>query len=165
MATLETAASALKYAAAASEKDGDIRRAYLYFEGKKVRGRPRLPSSASVSVMAPKIQVDSHCVQLKREGKTIYASSRRGPHAATQAESDLQVLREANPVGNIARSALATLETAASVIRTKEARATLVEGTPKSGQPAYGSNAEVSTVCLRKKRRGKDCLPTEGTPR
>ena len=61
--------------------------------------------------MAPKIQGgimkegDSHRAQLKREGKTIYAPSRRGPHAATQAESDLQVLREANTVGNIARSA------------------------------------------------------------
>ena len=47
----------------------------------------------------------------------------------------------------------------------KETRATLVKGTPKSGQPAYGSNAEVRTGCLWKKRRGKDSLPTEVTPR
>ena len=42
---------------------------------------------------------DSHRAQLKREGETIYAPSRRGPHVATQAESDLQFLREAGYIG------------------------------------------------------------------
>ena len=57
------------------EKDGDIRRANLYFEGDR---------------------------------RLFFSSPRRqGPSAATQTESDLQVLRQAN-------TALATLQTVAA---------------------------------------------------
>ena len=57
---------------------------------------------------------DSHRAQLTREGENVRGPRRQGPHAATQAESDLQVLREAN-------TSLATLETAASALKSAAA--------------------------------------------
>ena len=59
-------------------------------------------------------QGDSHRARLKSEGKMIVGPRRQGPHAATQAESDLQVLREAN-------TSLATLEAAASALKSAAA--------------------------------------------
>ena len=59
-------------------------------------------------------QGDIRRARLRREGKNVVGPRRQGPHAATQAESDLQVLREA-------ATSLATLETATSAFKSAAA--------------------------------------------
>ena len=57
---------------------------------------------------------DCHYAHLPRKRKTILGPIRQGPHDVTQAESDLQVLREAN-------TSLATLERAALALKSAAA--------------------------------------------
>ena len=82
------------------------------------RGDP-IGSSKLVFVMAPQKygiskKGDGHYSYVSYKGKNIDGPIRQGPHAETKALSDLQVLREAN-------TSLATLETAASALKSAAA--------------------------------------------
>ena len=70
--------------------------------------------------MAPKSQGsmeeqgDIRRARLRREGRNVVGPRRQGPHAATQANSDLQVLRTAS-------TSLDSLRTAASELKAEAA--------------------------------------------